>query len=272
MSPVKRDKSAVDALVEAIRGDLMTGALGPGQRIDQDGWAERMGVSRTPVRLALERLESEGFVRLLPRRGAVVTEMTTRYVEDVLSTRLVLEASLTRAGVRNLTEEDLGALRAIVQQIEAVDLPEGHAGLVGPTHLFHTRLYEAAEAPIMNRFALQVTDHTHVFLTRFWYANRRIAQVTQRYFSELYDACAARDLDRAERLVRDQRIDLAGVILQDRVRMHELRTLPGVLTEPELERLAAIIDEGREPLGPSPEPAVAGRAPAPLAARRVTSA
>ena len=57
-----------------------------------------MDVSRTPVRLALERLEAEGFVKLLPQRGAIVTELTVNDLEDVLANRLVLEAALGRGG------------------------------------------------------------------------------------------------------------------------------------------------------------------------------
>src|SRR4051794_2312178 len=138
------EKSRVELLVEAIRADVIAGALAPGQRIDQDAWAERMHVSRTPVRLALERLESEGFVKLLPRRGALITELTTAYIEDVLSTRLVLESALGRAGADNLDDEGLTALHVILEQIEAVALPEAHAELSDPTHRFHVRLYEAA--------------------------------------------------------------------------------------------------------------------------------
>jgi DNA-binding GntR family transcriptional regulator len=251
MSPAPSDKSAVDALVEAIRNDIMSGVLGPGQRIPQDAYGERLKVSRTPVRVALERLESEGFVKLLPHRGAAVTEMTITYLEDVLSGRLLLEAGLSRAGARNLTADDLKALRKILEEIDAVVLPEGHAQLVDPAHRFHVRLYEAAAAPMMTRLALQVVDHTHVFLSRFWYANRRIAYVTKVYFSELYKACRAGDLDRVERLVRDHRVDIAGVILQDRARIKDLRTLPGILTPSELLRLSAITDDGKEPTGPS---------------------
>jgi DNA-binding GntR family transcriptional regulator len=252
MPPAMSDKSAVDALVEAIRSDIMTGALGPGQRIPQDAWAERMNVSRTPVRLALERLESEGFVTLLPRRGAVITEMTVAYLEDVLSTRLLLEAGLGRAGARNLTPDDVKVLEEILAEIEAVVLPEGHPQLGEPAHRFHVHLYQAAGAPIMNRFAMQVVDHTHVFLNRYWYANRRIAQVAKIYFGELFRACRAGDVNRVERLIRDHRVDIAGVILQDRVKTSDLRTLPGILTPAELARLAAIIDEGRDPAGPAP--------------------
>ena len=75
MAPPRRENSAVDTLVEALRHDIMTGTLKSGQRIDLDEWAERVGASRTPVRLALERLETEGFVKLSGRRGAIIIDV-----------------------------------------------------------------------------------------------------------------------------------------------------------------------------------------------------
>jgi DNA-binding GntR family transcriptional regulator len=209
-----------------------------------------MDVSRTPVRLALERLEAEGFVKVLPQRGAIVRELTVVDLEDVLSSRLVLEASLGRAGARNLSDANVRSLAALLDQIDALRLPDEHAMLNEPAHSFHLCLYQAARATRMTRFAVQMIDQTHVFLNRFWYANRRIALITQRYFAELYKACDRRDLDVVERLIRDQRIDTAGVILQDRVRSAELSIFPGILTASELERLRLIVDEVQEPLGP----------------------
>lgn len=254
MAPPITKGNSVDALVTAIRAEIMSGTLGPGRRINQDEWAERTQLSRTPVRVALERLEAEGFVKLLPRRGAVVVEMTPQYLEDILCARLLLEAGLGRAGAANLTDEDLDALRATNKEIQAVPLPEGHRSLVEPTHRFHTRLFQAAGTPMMERFTNQVVDHSHVFLNQYWYANRRIAQVTKLYFSELLPACEKRDLDRVETVIREQRIDLAAVILHERTHTSDLRVLPSQLSPAELNRLTAIIDRGEEPFGPTKPP------------------
>jgi DNA-binding GntR family transcriptional regulator len=251
MAPPRRENSTVDALVEALRDDIMTGTLKPGQRVDQDEWAERMGASRTPVRLALERLETEGFVKLSGRRGAIIIDVTVTHIEDVLSTRLVLDAALGRTGARNLDAAGLETLHSILQEIEAVELPENHAGMVDPAQRFHGRLYQAANAPMMYRLVMQSVHHTNAFLSSLWFTNRRIAYVGKVYFAELYKACHAKDLDRVERLIRDYRIDMSGVILQDRIRTDELHILPGVLTQAEFRRLQAIVDDGQDPGGPA---------------------
>ena len=244
MAPPRRENSAVDTLVEALRHDIMTGTLKPGQRVDLDEWADRAGASRTPVRLALERLETEGFVKLSGRRGATIIDVTMTHIEDVLSTRLVLDSALGRAGARNLTSSDLETLHGLLEQIEAIKLPEEHARMVEPALGFHIHLYQAAGASMMFRLGMQSVHHTNVFLSSMWFTNRRIAYVGREHFRQLYHACEAGDLDRVERLLRDYRIDMAGVILQDRVRTEDLHILPGVLTQAEFEQQKAVILNG----------------------------
>jgi DNA-binding GntR family transcriptional regulator len=251
MQPERRRGDSVDALVEAIRAEIMAGTLGPGQLVSQDEWAERMSVSRTPVRLALERLESEGFIKLAARRSASVTEMTTAYLEDIFAGRLVVDSSLGRAGSYNLTPSDIDVLRKIDEEIQEIVLPEEHKILANPGHRFHEHLYQAAQAPIMYRYALRLVDHSRVFLNRYWYANRRIAQVTKVYYHEIFVACENRDPERVETLIREHRIDLAGVILQDRVLVDDLRVIPSLLNVEEMHRLRALVDNGEDPSGPS---------------------
>jgi DNA-binding GntR family transcriptional regulator len=250
LAPPRRQNSAVDTLVEALRRDVMTGRLSPGQRIDLDEWGEEMRASRTPVRLALERLEAEGFVKLSGRRGATIIDVTIAHVEDVLSTRLVLDAALGRVGTMNMTTQDLGSLHLLLKQIEDVKLPEEHVKMVDPAQRFHAQLFHAAGAPMMQRVAMQAVHHTNVFLSSMWFTNRRIAYVGKAYFGQLYKACEGKDIDRVAHLIRGYRVDMAGVILQDRVRTEDLHILPNVLTQPELQRLRAMLDDGHDPFGP----------------------
>jgi DNA-binding GntR family transcriptional regulator len=271
MADSRRENSVVDALVDALRYDIMTGQLRPGQRIDQDEWADRVGASRTPVRAALERLEAEGFVRLSGRRGAMIIDVTMTHVEDVLSTRLVLDAVLGRVAAGNLDRKDLEFLHSMLVQIEGVSLPEGYAEIVEPARRFHARLYQAAAAPMLGRLVLQSVHHTNVFLSGRWFTNRRIAYVSKAYFSELYQALEGKNLDRVERLIRDWRVDMAGMVLQDRVRAADLRILPSVLTETEFERLRGIIDDGKDPQGPSIESVSADRAALEMGGARARS-
>ena len=78
-------------IYEALRERIIEGALRPGERIRERELAEELNVSRIPIREAMPRLEAEGFIRTLPRRGAVVTEMTMGDVEELFVVRSSLE-------------------------------------------------------------------------------------------------------------------------------------------------------------------------------------
>ena len=78
-------------IYEALRERIIEGALRPGERIRERELAEELNVSRIPIREAMPRLEAEGFIRTLPRRGAVVTEMTIGDVEELFVVRSSLE-------------------------------------------------------------------------------------------------------------------------------------------------------------------------------------
>ncbi|MBT0993699.1 GntR family transcriptional regulator [Cellulomonas sp. DKR-3] len=107
------DRSLATKIYLELRERIIQGAIKPGERIRERELAEELDVSRIPLREALPRLEAEGFIRTLPRRGAVVTELSLRDVEElfevrtsleVLATRLATEACASGADGSELTE------------------------------------------------------------------------------------------------------------------------------------------------------------------------
>ena len=104
---------------DEVRRLVITGELAPGTRIVEDRLAERLGVSRNPVREALQALAGEGFVDLLPRRGAVVAQVTAEEAEDLFDVRGALEPLAARLAARHADAagvERLGAVLALARQ------------------------------------------------------------------------------------------------------------------------------------------------------------
>jgi len=99
---------------DELRRLVITGELAPGTRIVEDRLAERLGVSRNPVREALQALAGEGFVELLPRRGAVVAQLTAEEAEDLFDVRSVLEPLAARLAARRADAEGVARLRAVL--------------------------------------------------------------------------------------------------------------------------------------------------------------
>lgn len=104
---------------DELRRLVITGELAPGTRLVENRLATRLGVSRNPVREALQTLASEGFVELLPRRGAVVAQVSPEQAGDLFDIRMALEPLAARLAARNASPEHLARLRQVLETARA---------------------------------------------------------------------------------------------------------------------------------------------------------
>ena len=105
-------------MVQTIRAEIVSQRLKPGQAIREDELAERFNVSRTPVREVLRRLEQEDLVRLIPNKGAFVSELTTEDIEEVLDIRMALEVAAAGSAALKMNELQVAELREISRQLD----------------------------------------------------------------------------------------------------------------------------------------------------------
>ena len=96
-----------DVVFNTLRQAILKGELKPGERLLEIALAERLGVSRTPVREAMRKLEQEGLVVMIPRRGAQVASITEKDLNDVLEVRIALENVAIEKACKLITEEEL---------------------------------------------------------------------------------------------------------------------------------------------------------------------
>lgn len=116
-----------DLLAREIRGAIVNGTLKPGERIGQGRIAEQFGTSRIPVREALQMLQAEGLITMLPHAGARVARLELDELRDIYEIREHLEPFAISRSVSNLTEEQIGQIETLVEEIEKA----GAAGDVG---------------------------------------------------------------------------------------------------------------------------------------------
>ena len=107
-----------DVVFENLREAILEGKLEPGQRIMEVQLAEQLGVSRTPVREAIRKLELEGLVVMLPRKGAYVADMSLKDIIDVLEIRSSLEGLAAYLAADRITEEGVERLKAIAEDFK----------------------------------------------------------------------------------------------------------------------------------------------------------
>src|SRR5215831_16189280 len=155
------DRSAsqtVRALLK-LRDFILSGELKPGDRISELPLVERLGVSRTPIRMALVRLEEEGLLELIPSGGFAVKGFSERDITDSIETRGTLEGLCARlAAERGLTQSALSSLKDPVAGIDALLArqemgdkmsEELFSDYVALNERFHALLIELADSPVL---------------------------------------------------------------------------------------------------------------------------
>ena len=146
LAPIRLDsyQPLREVVAEALRDAIKSGTLAPGQRLMEIQLAEELGVSRTPVREAIRKLELEGYVVMMPRRGTYVANLSIRDVNDVFEIRTALDSLACALAAERITENELESLQrllvAIGGQIEAGDMEK----IVETDMRFHDLLYQAS--------------------------------------------------------------------------------------------------------------------------------
>ncbi len=162
MTSAERTLSSVRELI--LRGEFATGA-----RLGEVELAERLGVSRTPVREALGRLAAEGLVEIVPNRGARVSSWSVAELEEVFDLRAALEPRLTALAVPNARPGDMAALDELAREMVRVGLPGPDQDLDAVVPLnreFHAHLATLAAHPVMAS-ALAGAIHAPIVLRNF---------------------------------------------------------------------------------------------------------
>ena len=107
-----------DVVFNTLRQAILTGDLKPGERLMEIHLANRLGVSRTPIREAIRKLELEGLVTMIPRRGAEVAQITEKSMNDVLEVRRALDTLCVELACERISEEEIKNLKAACDQFE----------------------------------------------------------------------------------------------------------------------------------------------------------
>lgn len=147
-----RSLTSGERALEALRELILSAQLAPGSRLGEVELAERLGVSRTPVREALTRLAAEGLVEIVANRGARVATWTVAELEGVFDLRASLEPQLTGFAVPNATAADVAELDDLAHRMLEVGRPgpgQDLDALVPLNRAFHDRLIALAAHPTL---------------------------------------------------------------------------------------------------------------------------
>ena len=132
-----------DVVFLTLRQAILSGVLKPGERLMELHLAHQLGVSRTPVREAIRKLEQEGLARTLPRRGALVADITRTDLEDVLEVRMALEVLAVQKACSTITPDQLEKLAQAAEGFEQSLAQEDLTAAAQADELFHEIICDA---------------------------------------------------------------------------------------------------------------------------------
>jgi len=204
-SPSVESKPIRDIAYDTLKRAIIAGEIPSGARIVETEYADRMHISRTPLREALRKLERDGLVEYVIRRGVVVRAFTIADVEEIYTIRNALEMLTLSAIIDNATERDILTLRTILERIDGFIEQDAHDAIESISPLaraFHSQLTSISK---LNR-VLRVIEGQDEYITRFSAIsiakeNRRHAAQQEHY--QLVYLVEKKDLPGFERLMQN---------------------------------------------------------------------
>jgi DNA-binding GntR family transcriptional regulator len=191
-----------DQTYDIIKNMIILREIEPGKKINEEHIAKEIQVSRTPIREALCRLENEGIVTIIPRRGAFVSDLTENNVREILLIREVLEGLVVRLAVENMDSKTLQKLRKAIEKVSSI--PQKDRDLINYTRSevdFHSILLNASNNQMLKNMMEMVNAHLQIIRLRTVVIPER-AQKTVTEHQQILKAIEKGDADSAEDLMR----------------------------------------------------------------------
>lgn len=203
LQPIKLDsyKPLRELVCENIRQAIIAGVFSPGERLMEIQMADEMGVSRTPVREAIRKLELEGFVVMIPRRGTYVADISIKDITEIYEIRTSLDMLAAGLAAERITDDELENLNRLLVEIGQHIADNNMEKIVEADTAFHDILYQASRnerlRSIINNLREQLTGIRGRSMS---YPGRLVETMAEH--RTLVDCIAARDVEKAQNAAR----------------------------------------------------------------------
>jgi len=212
-----------DIAGDLIRQEILSGALKPGERVNELALSERFSISRSPLREALRALEAEGLVELVPGRGAFVTTPSAESVQHLGEVRAAIEMQVARLAAQRLDEDGRARLEDMMAGIEGA-LADASSGY--PAELdFHHALAEVARNPKLLQMSDEIERQLRIGRLARGSSPARARQVLAEHRA-IFEAVVAGDVERAVETMREH-IETSTQSMLELIESEELPAAPG---------------------------------------------
>ncbi len=223
--PVFSSQSVSQQISEFLREAVVQGTIKPNQHLVEESIARELGVSRTPVREAIRRLEAEGLVEYVAQRGSVVRQVSVEEISQIYDVRILLEGHAAKLAATYAQPRDLLALEKICDTfdtgIEDSDgISEKSRKLMDINGEYHTKVVELAANAILEKTlkALQVPG---IYRTYYWHEEQNWRN-TSYFHRSIFEAIRKKDSGTAERLMQEHLAKAQALIVESLNRVNVL--------------------------------------------------
>ncbi len=189
---------------EKLRQAIIKGSLQPGQKLVMASLAREFKISETPIREAIRRLESDGYVTFTPHSGAVVTKINDQELSEVYLIRISLEGLATRLAVPFIHPIDIAWLKKKNLEMKAAVKSARYEKLARLNKEFHLRIYRAAPFPRLYKMIADLWDAFERWPSIFSFVPER-AETAIREHEQIIEALETADVDKADALMKEQK-------------------------------------------------------------------
>ena len=218
---IQNHKPLREMVYEELKLQILTGGIVPGTRMMEVELAEEMGVSRTPIREAIRKLEKEGLVTIEPRRGAYASRISTEDMVEILEVRQDLEGLAAFFAASRMSKENLGELRSIAERYnKAVD--EGNMqDMIRYDTMFHRKIVDSCN----NKILVHMVEQLQEMVLRFryiYYDNFRRAEHMPAEHSAILEAIADGDEEKAREAADVHIFRLKQLVIEEGVEPQDI--------------------------------------------------
>ena len=216
---IKAPASLAEKAYEAIKESLMQmdlTDLSVEDRIDERGLAEQLGISRTPLREAINRLVLEGFLKVVPRKGIFVVKKSKREIVEILLVRASLEGLAARLAVQYLTDKDIQQLKKIIAPFDSINtIGKKILKFSNANVEFHELILKLSRCQVLTDLASNLFTHIHWVRTKAAGFQERF-KVAHNGHVAIIEALEKRDPELAEKRMR-QHIEILAQYIEENV-------------------------------------------------------
>lgn len=199
---IEEYKPLRDIVFEAMREMIVSGKLAPGERLMEIQLAEEMGVSRTPVREAIRKLEIEGLVVMMPRKGTYVAGLSIKQMAEVFEIRTALEELAVQLAAERISQEELDRLEYLMISISKKGDEKDYKSVVKLDEEFHDVLFKAARNEKLSQIIGNLHEQIHRYRAASLSYPGRLKNTLEEH-ENIVNALAKRDADAAGKAVRE---------------------------------------------------------------------